>query len=92
MNDIPDGETRGFTFPGTFEVTAFGPARPELEAVVLSELTAAGVRPDAGSVRHRASREGNYLAVTVGFWCEDRGHYDQAYARLRANPAIKWTL
>jgi putative lipoic acid-binding regulatory protein len=50
------------------------------------------VRPDAGTVRHRASREGNYLAVTVSFWCEDRGHYDKAYAHLRGNPAIKWTL
>jgi hypothetical protein len=85
-------ETRGFTFPGTFEVTAFGPARPELEAIVLGELTAAGVRPDPGTVRHRQSRGGNYLAVAVSFWCEDRGHYDNAYARLRAHPAIKWTL
>lgn len=83
---------RGFTFPGNFEVTAFGPKVPELEAIVLSELTAAGVRPDAGSVRHRDSSAGNYLAVTVSFWCEDRAHYDNVYARLRANPAVKWTL
>jgi uncharacterized protein len=93
MNDITErNETRGFTFPGNFEVTAFGPAIPELEAIVLAELTAAGVVPDAGSARHRNSREGNYLAVSVSFWCEDRPHYEAAYARLRANPAVKWTL
>lgn len=85
-------EPRGFTFPDVFEVTAFGPAIPELEAIVLSELTRAGVRPDAGSVRHRKSSAGNYLAITVSFWCEDRGHYDNAYARLRAHPAVRWTL
>jgi putative lipoic acid-binding regulatory protein len=85
-------EPRGFSFPDTFEVTAFGPAIPELEAIVLSELTRAGVRPDAGSVRHRKSSAGNYLAVTVSFWCEDRGHYENAYARLRAHPAVRWTL
>jgi putative lipoic acid-binding regulatory protein len=85
-------EPRGFTFPDTFEITAFGPALPELEAIVLSELTRAGVRPDLGSVRHRKSSAGNFLAVTVSFWCEDRGHYDNAYARLRAHPAVRWTL
>lgn len=90
MND--SSAPRGFSFPDVFEVTAFGPAIPELEAIVLSELTRAGVRPDLGSVRHRKSSAGNYLAVTVSFWCEDRGHYENAYARLRAHPAVRWTL
>lgn len=85
-------ETRGFSFPDHFDVTVFGPANPELEAIVLSELIQAGVRPDAGSARHRKSSAGNYLAVTVSFWCEDRSHYDNAYARLRAHPAVRWTL
>ena len=85
-------QPRGFTFPGTFEVTAFGPACPELEAVVLAELTAAGVRPDPGSVRQRDSRAGKYMAVAVSFCCENRRQYDDAYARLRANPAVTWTL
>lgn len=82
----------GFQFPGTFEVTAFGPAVPELEAIVLSELTAAGVEPDIGSVRHRNSSAGNYLAVSLRFQCADRARYEAAYARLRSHPAIKWTL
>jgi hypothetical protein len=83
---------RGFQFPGTFEITAFGAAAAELEAVVLSELIAVGVRPDVGSVRHRPSNAGRYLAVTVSFWCADRGLYEQAYARLRAHPAVRMTL
>lgn len=92
MDSVSPSEPRGFSFPGTFEVTAFGPARPELEAIVLAELTAAGVKPDLGSVRQRNSSAGNYLAVAVSFWSEDRAQYDSAYARLRDNPAIKWLL
>lgn len=87
-----DSSTRGFQFPGTFEVTAFGAASAELRGVVLDELAAAGVVPDPGSVRTRDSRGGRFLAVTVSFWSEDRGHHDAAYARLRAHPAVKWTL
>lgn len=87
-----DDQIRGFSFPGTFELTAFGPSAADLEAVVLGELTAAGVRPDPGSVRQRPSRAGRWRAVAVSFWCEDRIRYEAAHARLRAHPAVKWTL
>ena len=33
-----ESTTRGFQFPGTFEVTAFGEASPELQGAVLVEL------------------------------------------------------
>ena len=87
-----DGEARGFTFPGRFEITAFGENLPELEAIVLSELTAAGVTPDLGSVRQRLSRGDRYLAVSVSFDCETRELHQEAYRRLRAHPAIRMTL
>lgn len=92
MDSVSPSEPRGFSFPGTFEVTAFGPAGPEFEAIVLAELTAAGVTPDPASVRQRNSSAGNYLAVAVSFWSEDRARYDSACARLREHPAIKWIL
>jgi len=92
MSETPATPTRGFQFPGTFEVTAFGESDPSLPQVVLDELATAGVVPDPASVRRRDSRGGKYLAVTVSFWCEDRGHYEAAYARLRAHVAVKWTL
>ncbi|HET7844700.1 MAG TPA: DUF493 domain-containing protein [Xanthomonadales bacterium] len=87
-----EAEGRGFTFPGTFEVTAFGENVPELEAIVLSELTAAGVKPDLGSVRQRLSRGDRYLAVSVSFDCESREQHQEAYRRLRAHPAVRMTL
>lgn len=85
-------DTRGFEFPGNFEVTVFGNAIPELETIVLSELTEAGVIPDKSSIRYRKSSAANYLAITLSFYCLDRNQHQAAYARLRSNPAIKWTL
>jgi len=92
MDSVSPSEPRGFSFPGIFEVTAFGPAGPELETIVLAELTAAGFKPDPGSVRQRNSSAGNYRAVAVSFWVEDRVQYDEACTRLREHPAIKWLL
>jgi hypothetical protein len=92
MSETPTSPTRGFQFPGTFEVTAFGESSPGLQTLILAELAAAGVVPDPASLRSRDSRGGRYLAVTVSFWSEDRSHHDAAYARLRAHPAVKWTL
>ena len=91
-NASEDAEPRGFQFPGTFEVTAFGESVPELEAIVLAELAADGVLPDPASVRHRLSAGGRYLAVSVSFTCASRADYESAYARLRAHPAIRMTL
>ncbi len=85
-------EPKGFTFPGTFEITAVGESVPELEAIVMSELVAAGATPHPGSVRHRSSSGGKFLSITISFDCETRESYQAAYARLRANPAIRWTL
>ena len=83
---------RGFTFPGTFEVTAFGPATPELESVVVGEIKALGVTVIDASRRTRPSREGKYLAVSVSFLCDSRERYEAVQNRLRTHPAIRWIL
>lgn len=92
MTETESSEPRGFQFPGTFEITAMGEAVPELEAIVLSELVALGVKPDPGSVRHRSSSGGRFLAVSISFECDTRERYEAAHARLRAHRAIRWTL
>jgi putative lipoic acid-binding regulatory protein len=43
-------------------------------------------------VRHKHSREGNFLSVTVSFRCDTREQYDAAHAALRADPGIRYTL
>ena len=85
-------EPRGFQFPGTFEITAMGESVPELEAIVMSELVALGLTPDPGTVRHRSSSGGKFLAVSISFHCDTREQYQAAHQRLRAHPAIRWTL
>ncbi|HET9485763.1 MAG TPA: DUF493 family protein [Xanthomonadales bacterium] len=92
MSETQTDAPRGFQFPGTFEITAMGEALPELEAIVMSELVALGCTPDPGTVRHRSSSGGKYLAVSITFECDTRERYQAAHARLRAHPAIRWTL
>ena len=82
----------GFTFPGTFEICAMGPAGAGLDRLVPELLAGAGlgVKPDTLSVR--PSRAGNYVSVTVRFEAHDRADYETAHEVLRAHPDVKWTL
>jgi putative lipoic acid-binding regulatory protein len=83
---------KGFAFPGEFEITAMGDARADLKTRVPAMLAALGLQVLHETVRHRHSREGNFLAVTVSFRCDTRAQYDAAHAALRADPDIRYTL
>jgi len=85
-------EGKGFVFPGEFEITAMGDAAADLKARVPQILEGLGLHVLHETVRHRHSREGNFLSVTVGFRCDSREQYDAAHAALRADPAIRYTL
>jgi putative lipoic acid-binding regulatory protein len=87
-----DRDTRGFTFPGRFEITAVGDTSGDLKARVPELLESAGLTVLHETVRHRHSREGNYISVTVSFECPSREKYEAAHAVLRAEEAIKYTL
>jgi uncharacterized protein len=82
----------GFTFPGMFDITAFGPADAGLELLLPELVEAGGVSVLAGSQRARPSRAGHYVAVTLSFLCPDRATHEAIYAQVRAHPAVKWTL
>ena len=97
MSDKPDNgvdkeEQRGFTFPGNFEITAVGDAEADLKTRVPQLLESVGVKVLHETVRHRHSREGNFISVTVSFKCPSREKYEAAHAALRADPDIKYTL
>ncbi|HET7267378.1 MAG TPA: DUF493 family protein [Oleiagrimonas sp.] len=87
-----DPGERGFTFPGDFEITAVGDAEADLKARVPQLLAGEGFDVLEEVVRHRHSREGNYISVTVRFHCPSRERYQAAHAALRADPAIRQTL
>ncbi len=85
-------ETRGFTFPGRFTITAVGDTEADLKTRVPGLLQDVGLDVLHETVRHRHSSKGNYISVTVDFDCPSREKYEAAHAVLRADPAIKYTL
>lgn len=82
----------GFTFPGTFEISAMGPAEAGLEQLVPELLALAGLGIETQSVRVRPSRAGRYVSVTIRFEANTRAEYEAAHEALRAHPDVKWTL
>lgn len=82
----------GFTFPGTFEISAMGPAEARLEQLVPELLALAGLCIETQSVRVRPSRAGRYVSVTIRFEAQTRAEYEAAHQALRAHPDVKWTL
>ena len=85
-------EGKGFQFPGEFEITAVGLASADLPGRVPQLLERAGLRVQHESVRHRHSGAGNFVSVTVSFFCDSREHYETAHQALRADPDIRYTL
>lgn len=90
MNEKED--TRGFQFPGVFEVCAMGAAEADVHVVLIETLEALGLTVYRDTLRQRPSAKGNYLSVTVAFEAHSREDYDAAHGALRAHPAVKWTL
>jgi putative lipoic acid-binding regulatory protein len=87
-----DTGTQGFTFPGMFDITAFGSADAGLEALLPELVGACGVSVLQGSVRARPSSAGRYVAVSLSFLCPDRSTHEAVYNDVRAHPSVKWTL
>ena len=88
----PGQDGQGFQFPGEFEITAMGNASAELQIRVPQILERNGLLVLHETVRHKQSREGNFLSVTVSFRCDTREQYDAAHAALRADPDVRFTL
>jgi putative lipoic acid-binding regulatory protein len=87
-----DADVRGFQFPGEFEITAMGDASADLKARVPQILAGLGLEVLHETVRHKHSREGNFISVTVSFNCPSREKYEAAHTALRADPDIRYTL
>jgi uncharacterized protein len=96
MQNLDDMQARnpeqGFQFPGAFEVTAVGRAHVGLEERVPEVITSLGLAVMNGSLRTRPSSEGHYVSISVTFTCPSREMYDAVHAKLRSDPAVRWTL
>ena len=87
-----DNPEHGFQFPGTFEVTAMGPAGSGLEAELPRLLEAAGIAVMHETVAARESSGGKFVSVKISFRAESREQYEAAHAALREHPEVKWTI
>jgi putative lipoic acid-binding regulatory protein len=83
---------QGFSFPGTFELSAMGRAEAGLETALPAWLEAAGVAVLHDQVAVRASSAGRYVSVRIVFRAESREQYDAVHAALREHPDVKWTV
>lgn len=88
-SDNPD---HGFQFPGTFELSALGPAESSLERVLPQLLMDAGIDVRSESIQWKHSSNGKYVSVRIGFHAQNRAQYDLAHQVLRDHPEVKWTL
>jgi len=89
QSDHPD---HGFQFPGTFELSALGPAESGLERMLPQLLMGAGIDVLTEAVQWKHSSNGKYVSVRIGFRADSREQYDLAHQVLRDHPEVKWTL
>lgn len=92
MSIQSDNPEHGLQFPGTFEISAMGPAGTGLEAKVLQALESANLAVHRDRQRSRPSAKGNWVSVTCAFDAATRADYERAYEALRALPEVKWAL
>jgi putative lipoic acid-binding regulatory protein len=90
--DTGEERTRGFVFPGVFEITALGPASARLDSEIPRLLFEAGLNVLHETITMRPSSAGRFVSVTISFRADSRADYDAAHQALRAHPEVKWTL
>ena len=87
-----DNPEHGFQFPGTFELSAMGPAEAGLERELPALLTAAGIDVQFETIQWKHSSNGRFVSVRIGFRANDRIQHELAHQVLRDHPEVKWTL
>lgn len=92
MDIKSDNPEHGFQFPGTFEITAMGPANAGLEEDIPRLLEAAGLTVLHETVARRDSSGGKFVCIKISFEAETRAEYDAAHVALRDHPDVKWTI
>ena len=92
MSIQSDNPEHGYQFPGTFEITAMGPARIGLEDEIPLLLANAGIEVLHETVAVRDSTGGKYVSIKLSFKAESREQYEAAHEALRNHPEVKWTI
>ena len=85
-------QPEGFQFPCDYEIKAMGIDDGHFHEVVIDivERHSAKVRDD--SLRHRASRGGKYVSVSIVIEATSRAQLDAIYDELTANDKVLMRL
>ncbi|HTL14911.1 MAG TPA: DUF493 family protein, partial [Thermomonas sp.] len=83
MSIQSDNPEHGFQFPGTFELSAMGPADRGLESELPRHLQDAGIEVLHETVHWKHSSNGKYVSVRIAFRANSRVEYDRAHQALR---------
>jgi len=75
-NDTP------FSFPCEFSVKTFGKNTPEYQQAVLTIMRQHVPDLTESCLKERASRDENYLALTITFTAKDKAQLDAIYQAL----------
>src|SRR3546814_10310632 len=80
-----DNPEHGFQFPGTFEITAMGPATAGLEVEIPKLLTASGINVLHESISWRGSSGGKFVSVKLS---RSEEHTSELQSLMRISYAV----
>ena len=91
-DSTPEDQESVIKFPCEFPIKAMGRATPELEIAVLEIMHRHVPDLGEGAVKTRASRNGNYLSITVTIQARSREQLDAIYMDLTSCEHIVFAI
>jgi putative lipoic acid-binding regulatory protein len=85
---MTEESTSLFKFPCQFPIKAMGKADIELDLLVMDLIQPHITAPEKTVLKTRASKNGQYLAVTVMIEASSQAQLDAIYRQLSAHPSI----
>ena len=91
MPAAPESES-ALTFPTTFPIKIMGRRADGYAQAILDVVLRHAPDFDPSTLEMRASREGNYLSVTVTINATSRDQLDNLYRELSAHPMVTMVI
>jgi putative lipoic acid-binding regulatory protein len=79
-------------FPCDFPIKVMGRADVEFDLLVLDLVKRHARMPEKVTLKSRASKQGNYLAVTVTVYAQSKPELDAIYQSLSSHPLVLMAL
>ena len=94
MNDsqISDDEAPRIEFPCLYPIKIIGKAVPDFETTVVAAVERHTGKLDSDLIKHRPSKENNYLSVTVTIAATGEEQIQSIFTDLKAIDSVKLVL